>query len=470
MTSANKRGASPFMIVLFLLLTLVGGIIVIGVSKAGFIKTAAEGYLFGYPLVITDVTRVASIDFIGPENKLFRKRTFPDANFRGVARPNVDTLYTSAFIDMDDGPFVFEMAENTERYNLMPFLDAWTNVFASLGTRTYGTGAASYLLVGPKWSGTAPGGLTVVQAPTRIVWLIGRTQTNGKSDYPLVHKIQDGIHLVTLADWQANPAPVTESVLADEIDPESRPGAVRPVAPIDQTSALSTVAFFTRLAELMADNPPAPQDAPMLARLAELGVAPGRPPQWNLLDRVCAKLGRRLADLKVAQAQKQPRSTVNGWWTPPMSLGVYGTDYPMRAVVAMVGLGANQPADAMYPNTVTDSEGRNFDGSHSYYMHFDAGSLPPVNGFWSVTAYGPDDFLIANPTDRYALGGRDPLHYNNDGSLDLYFAPTLPPDAPDSNWLPVKSGQIFLLNARLYWPKESALDGTWQLPPVIRMD
>ncbi|NKF23521.1 DUF1254 domain-containing protein [Solimonas marina] len=439
--------------------------------KASFIKTAAEAYLFGYPLVITDVTRVASDAFVEPENVLFRKRRFPDPKFHGVARPNVDTLYTNAFIDMNDGPFVFSMAQNTERYNLMPLLDGWTNVFASLGTRTYGTAAATYLIAGPKWHGQVPDGMKLVQSPTRIVWLIGRTQTNGKDDYPLVHKIQDGIHLVKLSDWLAHPDdPTAAEPRSDDTDPETRPGAKLPTPPIEQVRQMSAEVFFTRLAALMVDNPPAAIDAPMMARLAGIGIAPGQAPQWGLIDRLCANLGRKLADHKVAVAQRQPRATVDGWWTPPASLGVYGTDYPMRAVVAMVGLGANQPADAMYPNTDEDLDGQKLDGSHSYHMHFAAGALPPVDAFWSITAYGPDDFLIPNDEHRYAIRDRDALSFNADGSLDLYFGPTLPTGAPESNWLPVKRGEHFLLNARLYWPKASALNGSWHLPPVRRMD
>ncbi|MEY3140256.1 MAG: hypothetical protein RL298_997, partial [Pseudomonadota bacterium] len=65
-------------------------------------------------------------------------RQFPNAQFKDVVRPNVDTLYTTAFISMKEGPWVFEMPANDKRYELMPFMDAWTNVFASPGTRTSG--------------------------------------------------------------------------------------------------------------------------------------------------------------------------------------------------------------------------------------------------------------------------------------------------------------------------------------------
>ena len=162
------------------------------------IMLGAEAYLYGYPLVMMETTRVHSGQFIGPENQLRLVRQFPDANFKDVVRPNVDTLYTTAFISMKDGPWVFEMPANTERYELMPFMDAWTNVFASPGTRTSGTAAATYLLTGPGWQGDVPVGMQRLQSPTDMVWLIGRTQTNGEADYARVHRLQDRLRLKKL--------------------------------------------------------------------------------------------------------------------------------------------------------------------------------------------------------------------------------------------------------------------------------
>jgi hypothetical protein len=208
----------------------------------------------------------------------------------------------------------------------------------------------------------------------------------------------------------------------------------------------------------------------MLARLASIGVAPGQPPQWDAIDRWCISLGRWLADYKVGQELRKPRQAVHGWSTPPANLGRYGTDYNTRAAVAMVGLGANLPADAMYPNTQLDGSGEPLNGSHRYRLHFKAGELPPVKAFWSITAYGADDYLIANPLGRYALGDRDPLVFNTDGSLDLLIQAEAPAQAQRNNWLPVQAGAPFLLNARLYWPAEAALSGAWQMPAVERLD
>lgn len=427
------------------------------------VRDAAQAYLYGFPLVIMDVTREAFVATQGPENTLVRVRRFPDASFRAVVRPNVDTLYTTAFIDMDRGPWLFEMDANDVRYETMPFMDGWTNVFAAPGSRTTGRGGGRFLLAGPKWQGTPPEGLTLLRAPTRIAWLIGRTQTHGEADYALVHRLQDGLRLT---HWTAASAPASAPApLA-----ASAASAATAAPPIEQMRAMDTIAFFERLARLMVDNPPSPADAPMLETLQRLGLAPGRAPQWGAVQRSAAALGRWLADRQVARALATPPTSPQGWFTPPSHVGRYGTDYATRAAVAMVGLGANLPDDAIYPAARVDGQGRRLDGSHRYRLHFGADAWPPVHAFWSITAYGPDDFFIDRPERRYALGDRDPLVRNADGSLDLWIQAEAPPPAQRSNWLPVQAGQPFLLNARLYWPRTEALAGRWQLPPLERLD
>ncbi|TAG28112.1 MAG: DUF1254 domain-containing protein [Burkholderiales bacterium] len=431
-------------------------------AKSEQIVLGAEAYIFGYPLVVMDVTRAHSALTVGPENQLRRVRVFPDASFKGVVRPNVDTLYTSAFIDMAQGPWVFEMSANDQRYEVMPFMDAWTNVFAAPGTRLSGKAGGKFLLAGPNWTGIAPDGMQLLRSPTRIVWLIGRTQTNGVTDYPVVHRLQDGL---SLQRWNAGVIGSQTPAPAAAI----RPQAKNPTPPAQIMQEMDTNTFFTQLAALMVDNPPTDADQPMLMKLQRIGIAPGQPPQWGLLDRWSVALGRWIADFKVAQELKKPRELVRGWSTPPMILGQYGTSYNIRAVVAMVGLGANLPADATYPQAQVDSQGNTLNGSKRYRLSFKAGELPPVKAFWSVTAYGADDFLIENPIKRYALGDRDPLVFNADGSLDLWIQADEPEAGKKSNWLPVKAGERFLLNARLYWPREAALNGSWGMPAVERI-
>jgi hypothetical protein len=421
------------------------------------IVLGAEAYLFGYPLVMMETTRVHSQKYIGPENELRRVRLFPDATFKDVVRPNVDTLYTTAFISMKEGPWVFEMPANDERYELMPFMDAWTHVFASPGTRTSGPQGSTYLLVGPQWQGQTPAGMNLLRAPTDMVWLIGRTQTNGPADFERVHRLQDRLKLYRLG------APTLNASAWQASTQKSAP-------PVVQMKEMSTREFYERLMQLMVENPAKAEDKAMLDRLASHQLEPGKPVQLSAIDTASFALGRWIANRKVTQALQQ-KVKDGTWSTPPLSLGNYGTDYNIRAVVAMVGLGANLPEDALYPNTSLDMQGQALHGQHRYQLHFDAAKLPPVKAFWSITAYGADEFLMANELKRFALGDRDKLVYNADGSLDIWVQATRPTDAAQAaNWLPVKADAPFLLNARLYWPKPEALQGTWQMPAVKRLN
>jgi hypothetical protein len=177
----------------------------------------------------------------------------------------------------------------------------------------------------------------------------------------------------------------------------------------------------------------------------------------------------RIADRRMRQASETPDRLRDGWAVPPMAIGQYGTDYGLRAVVAMAGLGANLAADAVYPNAQFDADGEPLTGGKRYVLHFPAGQTPPVRAFWSVTAYDNDGYLIANPLNRYALGDRDPLVRNADGSLDLYLQSDEPAAARRGNWLPVPAQGPFRITARLYWPEQSVLTGDWRMPGIRRV-
>ena len=432
------------------------------------IMLGAEAYLYGYPLVIMETTRLQSAKYIGPENQLRMVRQFPNAQFKDVVRPNVDTLYTTAFISMKEGPWVFEMPANDKRYELMPFMDAWTNVFASPGTRTTGNQGANYLLAGPEWDGQVPKGMTLLKSPTDMVWLIGRTQTNGAADFETVHALQNRLRLTKWPTPENSASATTDS--KRDAKPDWQVSLEPSIAPVAQMKALSTPEFFNRLMQLMVSHPASKEDAPLIERLAQLEIKPGQAVHLSWSNALSFSLGRWIANQRVMQALNT-KAQDGSWSYPPLNLGRYGTDYNTRAAVAMVGLGANLPEDAMYPNTALDHQGQALNGKHRYRLHFAANALPPVKAFWSITAYGADEFLIDNPMQRFAIGDRDPLVFNADGSLDLWVQAT-PPSQKEAaaNWLPVQMGAPFLLNARLYWPEDKALNGQWKMPVVERLN
>jgi hypothetical protein len=432
------------------------------------IMLGAEAYLYGYPLVMMETTRIQSAKYIGPENQLRMVRQFPNAQFKEVVRPNVDTLYTTAFISMKEGPWAFEMPANNKRYELMPFMDAWTNVFASPGTRTSGNQGGTYLLAGPEWNGQVPKGMTLLKSPTDMVWLIGRTQTNGTADFATVHELQNRLRLTK---WPQPPDSLSASTDSKrDAQPSWQVSTEPSLTPVAQMKALNTTEFFNRLMKLMVSNPPSPEDAPLLARLAQLEIKPGQAVHLSGSNALSFSLGRWIANQRVMKALNT-KAQDGSWSYPPLNLGRYGTDYNTRAAVAMVGLGANLPEDAAYPNTALDHQGQALNGKHRYRLHFAANALPPVKAFWSITAYGADEFLIDNPLQRFAIGDRDPLVFNADGSLDLWVQAT-PPSQKEAaaNWLPVQMGAPFLLNARLYWPEDKALNGQWKMPVVERLN
>ena len=432
------------------------------------IMLGAEAYLYGYPLVMMETTRVQSAKYIGPENQLRMVRQFPNAHFKDVVRPNVDTLYTTAFISMKEGPWVFEMPANDKRYELMPFMDAWTNVFASPGTRTSGNQGATYLLTGPEWDGQVPKDMTLLKSPTDMVWLIGRTQTNGAADFATVHELQNRLRL-TKWPMPENPTSANTDSKRDA-KPDWQVSLEPSLAPVAQMKALSTPEFFNRLMQLMVSHPASKEDAPLIERLAQLEIKPGQAVHLSWSNALSFSLGRWIATQRVMKALNT-KAQDGSWSYPPLNLGRYGTDYNTRAAVAMVGLGANLPEDAVYPNTALDHQGQALNGKHRYRLHFAANALPPVKAFWSITAYGADEFLIDNPMQRFAIGDRDPLVFNADGSLDLWVQAT-PPSQKEAaaNWLPVQMGAPFLLNARLYWPEDKALNGQWNMPVVERLN
>lgn len=431
-------------------------------------QIAVDAYVYGYPLVTMDYTRrvMTNVREPGgtrsPAGQFVRMRSYPTAAFRDVTAPNADTLYTTAWIDVDKEPWVLSLPDAHDRYYLFPMLDGWTDVFQVPGKRTTGTGPQKYAITGPGWHGTLPAGVTEYKSPTSMVWLLGRIYCTGTpEDYAAVHQMQDEISIVPLSAYGKPYTPPP-----GKVDP-----SIDMKTPVrDQVNALSTEAYFNLLAQLLKNNPPAAADAPMLAQMAKLGIAPGREFE---LDDLAPAVQQALKDVpklgfgKIMAHFKDAGKDVNGW-VFTTATGLYGTDYLQRALITAIGLGANRPQDAVYPTSEADAAGKPYDGTKNYVMHFNKGELPPVDGFWSLTMYNAEYFFVDNPLNRYTLSARNDLKTNADGSVDLYLQHENPGPDKESNWLPAPAGK-FIPMLRLYWPKEtppSILDGTWKIPAV----
>lgn len=442
-------------------------------SALDAVPIGIEAYVYGYPLVTMEMTRRVMTNVEKPEGtrapmgQFVRMREYPDATFRDVTAPNADTLYTTAWIDVGNEPWVLSLPDANDRYYLFPMLDGWTNVFQVPGKRTTGTGAQKYAITGPGWKGKLPEGVTEYKSPTNLVWLLGRIYCTGTpEDYAAVHKLQDEISLVPLSAYGKPYTPPAAKVDAS-VDMKT---AVR-----DQVDALSAEEYFSLLADLMAKNPPAEADKPILEKMAKIGIVPGKPFDGSKLGPVAKdafSLVPKIANEKIMLWMKEGIAAgtmrLENGWIFTTKTGIYGTDYIQRALITAIGLGANRPQDAVYPTSEGPTILGSYTGEKKYVMHFPKGQLPPVKGFWSLTMYDKDYFFVANPLNRYSISPRQDLKANADGSVDLYIQNESPGPDKESNWLPAPKDK-FILMLRMYWPEEtnpSILDSSWSIPKV----
>ena len=428
---------------------------------------AVDAYVYGYPLVMMDQTRrvMTNVATAGhsraPMGQFANAPTYPDPSFHDVTTPNANTLYSSAWVDLSKEPYVLSTPNERGRYFLMPMLSGWTDVIASPGKRTTGTAAQRYVIVGPHWTGAAKMPRAKrINSPTNMLWILGRTfAQETKQDIQAVNQLQSQYTLTPLSRFGRRYTPPPAQV-DSSIDMET------PVR--DQVNALDATTFFTRLAMLMKDNPPATADSLIVRRMASIGILAGQPFEATKLGEDSANVLYELpsrARQRILAVGKTMRP-VNGWLYAT-NLGRYGTDYDFRALITYVGLGANLPQDAIYPMTTVDAAGQPLDGSRQYVLHFDKGQQPPVKAFWSLTMYDSAFFFVANPLKRYQISpAQSPVDTNPDGSLDIYIQRANPGKAKSKNWLPAPPGR-FALMLRLYWPEQPAISGSWKPPAVM---
>ncbi|HEY6781137.1 MAG TPA: DUF1254 domain-containing protein [Thermoleophilaceae bacterium] len=428
---------------------------------------AVEAYIYFYPLVLMDLTRRQMTNVAtpgerpgrGPVDEFAHIRAFPGADFKDVVKPNFDTLYSPAWLDLHDEPRIVTVPAAGDNYYLLPMYDMWSEIFACPGTRTTGGVAASYALCGPGWDDPLPDGVERIDAPTPWVWMIGRTQASPEL-FDRVHSFQDGMSIAPLSSWPGS-APAMTHPHDPSVDDET--------PPLRQAFALDAAEYFAYAAQLLRQHAPHFNDHPILQRMARLGIVPGESFE---LDAAPSQVRTALeqAPPKARQLLTERQTSLGpvreGWTTLNENIGVWGTGYLRRACVDLIGLGANLPEDAIYPVSYTDVDGEPYSGERERVLHFAADGLPPVLAFWSLTLYDAEGFQVPNELDRFAIGDRDALEYNADGSLDIQIQHERPAGG-SSNWLPAPRGG-YNLCLRLYYPKPEALDGSWTPPGVAK--
>lgn len=424
------------------------------------LDAVAEAYVAGYPLVVTMRTMQGLSALLGV-NRLSWQRRLAGPRSRSIVAPNRDTLYSVAVVDLRSQPVALSLPDVADRYFSYQLLDAWTESFAYIGTRTTGGRAGTWLITPPGWDGDVPEGAHVIEAPTPQLCLLGRFLVDDEDDIANVLAVSRRSALRPLNALSGGPAAAPPAELGPPVGtPQDIPAGTE---------------FFDELGAALATNPPAtPFQRELFARVEDLGIGPGRRPSHTV-----GGPGRDLLDRGAAEGRDRVRraagrgdvTVVNGWSTD-LGVGTYGDDTLLRALVARVGWGANVPEEAVYPVARADAGGRVLSGDHVYRVSFPPGGLPPVDAFWSLSVYGADMFFHPHPAGRYTIGDRTPgLVHGDDGSLELVLSHD-PPPAGDgraaANWLPVPADR-FVLMLRLYLPRREVLAGEHAFPPVERI-
>jgi hypothetical protein len=469
MTAIKHAAAALILGVMFALPPAAGEEETPSVGAVEALTIATDAYIYGYPLMTFDMARrqqtnVAAADAEhAPMGQMIRMRTYPAVDNHCCAAPNADTLYTEAWLDISREPAVLSIPDMGDRYYMFPILDGWSEVVMVAGTYTTGGKAQTYAITGPGWTGTLPPGVTEVKSPTGIVWILGRIYCTGiPADYDAVHALQDRCSVVPLSAYGKpyTPPPGVVEAGFDMVTPVRK-----------QVNALDINAYFNQLALLMKTNPPTPQDAPMVARMAKIGLVPGKafdPDGLGVLDRDSLAMVPKLALAEMGVHLKRQKTT-EGWLFFTKGVGNFGTDYLTRGMANLLGPGWNRPQDAVYPLSQKDAGGDGYDGAkHNYLVRFGKGMLPPADAFWSLTMYDESFFFVSNAINRYDLAKRDRLVPNPDGSVDMYIQAESPGKGKEANWLPAPKGK-FTLVMRIYGPRKappSILDGSWTPPGV----
>ncbi|MFJ1796364.1 DUF1254 domain-containing protein [Kitasatospora griseola] len=440
---------------------------------------ATDAYVFGYSLVVEESTRRLQTNTVAPNatqaptNQLLHYDAPATPATTDVVRPNVDTLYTQCWIDLTAGPMVLEVpVMDADRYWIMEMLDAWSNVVgdpnaldpqATTAGTDPNTGAQvySYALTGPGWSGELPAGVHQLAMPTNVIWLLGRIEIHNTSpsEISTVVGYQNLMRLLPVTAWPDNGSYVPPNGTYDPNLPTTPPS--------DQVNGMSGPEFFAELAALLPTTPLNPPDKKMSATLAALGVYPHDPSRLPSDKELEAARDLGLELIKNHQASEP----VNGWTFTRTDIGYYGTHYLQRAYIAAIGLGANLPQDALYPSykaVAADSTG----APYSYTLTFPEGQLPPVDGFWSLTAYDSNSFLVANDANIYAIGHYAAPVADATGATTLYVQAAPPVDAQlaQTNWLPIPASGNFSVTLRMYGPITDEILPNWPAALVQTQD
>jgi hypothetical protein len=410
---------------------------------------AQDAYIWGFPLVLVqwyfDLARQKNVSINRFAGKQHLSR--PEDKIVG---PNIDTLYGYSWLDLTKEPQLLHVPDTNDRYYSIQLLDAYANTYAYVGRRATGTKEGTYAIVGPNWQGALPAGVKRIDAPTNLGLAFTRTLVAGDADLPAAQAIQRGYALAPLS---AYPRITPPDELAD---------ADLSLFPITHLSTLG-LQFFDDLAAGLATAPPPADDLASVSRFAKVGIEPASHPS-QLRDQTILSALREAVPAADARIKKADYSTKLNGWSVNYKITNFIKDPLLRASANQYGPAAHIAQEALYFSA--KPEGSPLNGSNKYVLKFNAGGLPPVDAFWSLTLYNAVDFaLVENPINRYSIGDRTAgLVYGPDGSLEIQIQNQAPGQGK-SNWLPAPAGPYQLI-LRTYQPKPTLFNGSYRLPPL----
>ncbi len=435
---------------------------------------AEEAYIYAFPMMenyrtmYTQAVDRTAPGYVAPFNELVSKTELLGPEFKEIVRPNNDTLYSFAWLDVRAQPIVITIPEVKDRYYSVQLVDMFTHNFAYLGTRATRGEAGSYVVAGPRWEGSKPGDAKgVFRSESNFVYCIIRTELDGPDDVAAVVELQKQYRLTPMNVFLGRSrVPVATGITFPRYD----------------ASKAKSASFIDLLNFLLTQVVIPPEEEELMARFAGIGIRPGalsasRGLSAGLRNAIDEGAGRAMVALERAAAKPSELQGItlradHGWEGID---GLFGpgeamrSKYLVRAFAAMMGLYGNDAIEAYYPVGNSDAGGDPLDGSkHDYVMRFEKDEMPQVEAFWSMTMYSlPDQLMVANPIHRYSIGDRSKLEYGEDGSLTIYVQRASPGREKESNWLPAPNRR-FSLQFRMYLPKPEALHPLY-LPPPVRV-
>jgi hypothetical protein len=430
--------------------------------------TGMQAFIYGFPYMYNaqlrhdwvtskrdpDVIPYAAVDHFWHAARLI------DASYRDGGCPNNDTLYSLAWLDLGEEPVILSHPDMGDRYFTFELMGFTSDTYDYVGQRVTGTDAGHFAISGPGWQGKLPPGVRSVRpAPTPWILIMGRVLVDGPAEAPTVRVLQEQFRLTPLSMWDKREVMV--------------PGRRDVYAPVK--AGEDPLGPWKTLNAMLAENPPPPHHAVVLGQFARIGIGPGLDVEAQ--PDVVKQGLTRAAMTGVALLRQQFLSgdwatLVNGWRYPPPNMGRFGDDFLQRAAdQSMAGITANDPAESVYLVNFTDAEGSTLVPDGRYELHFSAGSLPPVDAFWSLAVYTTQDMnLIPNAADRYSVGDRTPdLRWDQDGGLTIHLQPEPPSGDGKPNWLPTSATDPWFVILRMYRPHPEVIAATWKCPGITKV-